>query len=109
MLVLLKYFCTGAFITFVGIIVITVIILILNNIDTRTLEYIGAFIIISAVVGFLTFCIFEKPDEYRFQISYHNVIFYTNDFTVSDGAITFIDNDGNYNTIEKGYKITNLQ
>ena len=109
MLIVLKYFCIGASITLAGIIAIAVIMLILNNIDTRTLEYLGIFIIISAAVGFLTFRIFEKPDEYKFKISYDNVIYYTNDFTVSGGAITFINNDGTKSTIESGYKIVNLQ
>lgn len=109
MLILLKYFFIGAFITLAGGIAITVITLILNNIDTQTLEYLGIFIIISALVGFLTFRAFEKPDEYKFKISYDNVIYYTNDITLSGNAITFINNDGTRSTIEKGYKITNLQ
>lgn len=97
------------FFTLLGGIVIKVIMLILNSIEIRGLIYLGIFILISANVGFLTFRIWEKPDEYKFKISYDNVIYYTNDFTVSGGAITFINNDGNYNTIEKGYKIVNLQ
>ena len=109
MLFILKYFFIGAFLTLLGCITITVIMLILSSIDTRTLIYFGIFIIIAANVGFLTFRAFEKPDEYKFQISYDNVLYYTNDITLSGDAITFINNDGTRSTIERGYKITNLQ
>lgn len=107
---LIKYIFIGALIVFFASIIIMAITVIIRMMTFDVLIIFLSFILLSIMVGAVMFRICEKPNEYKFYISSpDNGIFYTNDFTVSNGAITFIDENGNENTIDSKYTLKKMK
>ena len=106
---LIKYIVFGAFIVFFALVIIMIIINIIQMISFESLIMLISFMLLSIMVGVVLFRICEKPDEYKFYISSpDNGTFYTNDVTLSNGVITFIDENGDENTIESEYTLKKI-
>ena len=107
---LIKYIILGALIVFFAVVIIMMIVNIIQIMNFETLIIFVSFTLLSIIVGVVMFRICEKPNEYKFYISSpDNGIFYTNDVTLSNGAITFIDENGNKNTIDSEYTLKKIK
>ncbi len=107
---LIKYIILGALIVFFALVIIMIIINIIQMISFESLIMLLSCTLLSIMVGVVLFRICEKPDEYKFYISsLDNGTFYTNDVTLSNGAITFIDENGNKNTIDSEYTLKKIK
>lgn len=106
---LIIYIFIGALIVLFAVAIIMMIVNIIQMMSFDMLIIVLSFTLLSIIVGVVLFRIYEKPDEYKFYISSpYNGVFYTNDVTISNGAITFIDENGDSNTIDSEYTLKKI-
>ncbi len=106
LIIFLKYLFIGIIITLIVCILAAIIATISDWIDSKICQGFCLFIAVSAVIGYLVFlCTGNIHKDYRYTINYDGARYWTNDFTVSGGAITFFDQNGDGNTIKSGYTI----
>lgn len=106
-LIILKYFIIGLVITTILGIVLALISTLVNEIDGNFGNGCSVFIMISIFIGFLAYLYSSgsENDVYRYKITHNSVSYYTNDIIVSNGVLTFIDNNEHGNTIYNNYTI----